>query len=306
MKVLKGFAIGLLTFLLFWSLSALGLGIMLQNTVLNPDFVIAELDKSDVYSLAKDEITRQLSQGEFNDPQVRAYLEPAVEQTVDELKPWIQEQVRNGIHITYDYLKGERDDLRIVIQLGTAKEIIRDNVWNAIQKSPPPELAGLPLEQFRDQFDQFYAEFARQIPDTFEVTENSLPVEYREPLQTARDYLKYSDTVFFLTIIVTIVLIAGIAALYRDVRLSTRGIGVTLVTAGALELASIFALKMLVLPRLLDTLPGGIPLGEVGDFLPVLINDILAPWQVFSILMLTVGAVLIVVSHVYHRRQPAY
>ena len=56
MNVLKGLALGLLGFLLFVSLSTLGLAITLNQTILNPDFVVAEMDKLDASSLIKDMI----------------------------------------------------------------------------------------------------------------------------------------------------------------------------------------------------------------------------------------------------------
>ena len=58
MKVLKGFALGLLGFILFLSLTALGLAIMLNSTVLNADFVVSEVNKVDISSLANDYINQ--------------------------------------------------------------------------------------------------------------------------------------------------------------------------------------------------------------------------------------------------------
>ncbi len=47
---MKGFAIGLLNFILFLCLCVLGVAITLNLTILNPDFVVAEMDKMDTTS----------------------------------------------------------------------------------------------------------------------------------------------------------------------------------------------------------------------------------------------------------------
>ena len=53
MQFLKSLAISLLSFLLFLSLSIFGLAFMLSQTILNPDFVVAELNQLDISSLIK-------------------------------------------------------------------------------------------------------------------------------------------------------------------------------------------------------------------------------------------------------------
>jgi hypothetical protein len=50
MNAVRGFFSGVFCFLLFDVLALLGLIITLNLTILNPDFVISELDKLNVYS----------------------------------------------------------------------------------------------------------------------------------------------------------------------------------------------------------------------------------------------------------------
>jgi len=62
MKVLKGLALSLLSFLLFLSLSIFGLALTLNLTILNPDFTVSELDRLDIPSLTKDLLSQQIPQ----------------------------------------------------------------------------------------------------------------------------------------------------------------------------------------------------------------------------------------------------
>ena len=61
MGFLRGLAATILTFLLFLSLAAFGTVYALNNTLLNPDFVVAQVDRLDVASLAGDIMAPQVS-----------------------------------------------------------------------------------------------------------------------------------------------------------------------------------------------------------------------------------------------------
>jgi hypothetical protein len=54
MNLLKGLALGLLSFLLFLSLYVFGLALTLNYTLLNPDFAISEVDRLDIPLLAEE------------------------------------------------------------------------------------------------------------------------------------------------------------------------------------------------------------------------------------------------------------
>ena len=91
MKFLKGLALSLLGFLLFLSLSIFGLALMLNNTLLNPDFVVSELNKLDVSSLARDMISAQIPLEQI--PLEGEFITEILDDTIADLEPWIREQV---------------------------------------------------------------------------------------------------------------------------------------------------------------------------------------------------------------------
>lgn len=106
MKFLKGLAISLLSFLLFLSLSIFGLAFTLNNTILNPDFVVSELDRLEVSSLAEGIISEQIPEGEFPEG-----MKIALVNTITKLEPLVKEQISAATYSVYDYLLGKSQSL---------------------------------------------------------------------------------------------------------------------------------------------------------------------------------------------------
>jgi len=112
MKFLKGLAIGLLSFLLFLSLTIFGILFLSNQTILNPNFITSELDKLDVSSLAEELISEQEDEEAFSEE-----LETALIDTITKLESPVKEQLGAAIGETYDYLLGRKDtpDLRATL-----------------------------------------------------------------------------------------------------------------------------------------------------------------------------------------------
>ncbi len=102
MKFLKGLVLVLLSFLLFLSLSIFGFAFMLNNTLLNPDFVVSELDELDVSALSEVLLSEQTSQEEE--------FGTALVNTITKLEPKLKEQLGAAIYSTYDYLLGKQEN----------------------------------------------------------------------------------------------------------------------------------------------------------------------------------------------------
>jgi len=60
MGFLKGLAVALLSFLLFLSLSIFGLVLMLNQTILNPDFIVDQVNKVDLATFAGEFLSEQM------------------------------------------------------------------------------------------------------------------------------------------------------------------------------------------------------------------------------------------------------
>ncbi len=112
MKIFKNVTLGLLSFLLFLSLSTFGLALTLNNTILSPDFVTSELDKLEVSLLAEELISEQIPEGEFPEE-----FDTALVNTIAKLEPEIKEQVSAATYIIYDYLLGKSQSLSLALTL---------------------------------------------------------------------------------------------------------------------------------------------------------------------------------------------
>jgi hypothetical protein len=97
------------------------------------------------------------------------------------------------------------------------------------------------------------------------------------------------------------VLILGIILIYRNVKGACRNLGIVFFIYGAGTLAAVlitkyFALQKLAeanIPQALNNIPG------------ILLNDVLSPLRLVSLVCLIGGFVLIVVSLIYTRLKPA-
>ena len=298
MKVLKGLALSLLSFLLFLSMTVFGMAFMLKSTVLNPDFVAAELDKVEVSSLVREMVEEQIGE---QLPAEAWFLKEALYDVISDHEPWIKEQLKNNIYSGYDYFLGKSERLSFVLSLEPLKESLRDTMLNTFMQSLPPQLSGLPPAQIEQYFEQYYQQFAEQIPSSFEFDESSMPPEAMAQIIQARQYVDYFLLGYNLLIGFMVLLILGIILINRNVRSITRALGIIFTTYGAFEYGGIFLAKYF-LPTSLP-LPGDVP-QVLQTWLLGLIGDFLAPLETFSLGCLIGGVILLVVSFVY-RRQPA-
>jgi hypothetical protein len=113
MNILKGIATSILSFLLFLSLIIFGITLIVNQTLLNPDFIISQLDKIDTETLVEEIISEQ-EDGEG----LSEEIETALLDTVSELEPVIKEQLYAALDGTYDYLLGKREEPELKTVLG--------------------------------------------------------------------------------------------------------------------------------------------------------------------------------------------
>ncbi len=298
MKFLKGLAISLLTFLLFLSLGVFGTVYMLNNTLLNPDFVSAQIDKIPVSSLIREVTEEQIGE---QVPEEARFLEEAMYNAIAENEPWLKEQVNAGIYSFYDFLLGKSERLSMIISLEPLKEGLRDSLWQAFMQDLPPELSAAPPAMVEQYFDEYYRQFSAQIPSEIRFDESSIPPEVMALLVQAKQYIGYVQTYYYPLIGFMVLLVVLIILLHRNIKDATRGLGITVLIYGILGFAGVFATK--------NFLPTNLPLPDIPpslqSWLTGFITDFVAPMQTFSIGLMAAGAALIIVSIVYPRLRPA-
>ena len=292
MKFLKYLGLSLLGFLLFLFLSIFGWMLTLNYTILNPEFVVSELDRLDIYSLTKELLSQQI-------PQDEPYIADVIDDTITDLEPWIRDQMHAGTYSIYDYILGKNQGLSLVIDLKPVRDSIKSNLREAILQSPPPELAGVPPSEIELYINEAYRYIDDLIPSRFEFNESSLSPEVLAQLEQVRQAIDYFQLGYKVLIGFILLLILSIILIYREVKGATRELGIILLTYGILEYLGIHATKSLADPWLLQT---DIPL-SLQTWLPQLLDNILAPLQIFSICLLVAGISLLIVSFVYKPRQ---
>ena len=93
---------------------------VINRTVLNPDFVVSELDSLDVTSLAEDVLREQV-------PEEVTYIVPAelmdelLDDVISELEPWIREQADAAVYAGYDYLLSNSESLSLIVDMEPVK-----------------------------------------------------------------------------------------------------------------------------------------------------------------------------------------
>jgi len=301
MSMAKRALIGLLSFLLFLSLSGFGLAFAANRTVLNPDFVVSQLDRLDVTSLSK-ELLREQVPPEVTSIVSPQFIEELLDDVVTDLEPWIREQAGVAVYAGYDYLLGRSEELLVVIDLEPAKAILRDSLWQFFAESPPLGLDILSPAELESLFDEFYDDISRQMPATLEINEgmiNTISLEIMPHLEQARRYIGYLQIAYGVLIGATAALVAGIILLNRRVKGATLWLGVPCLICGIFVYVSTFVSKRLAGLLMVQL---SLPV-QLQDWLPQFLTDSLAPLEVYGIVLMAVGAALLIVSVAYRRGQ---
>jgi hypothetical protein len=113
MGILKGFALTILSLLLFFSLIVFGLAYMVNSTALNPKFISSQIDRLDVSAVIKEAVTEQTDEEDFPEELMTAMVD-----TIDKLEAPVKQQVSAAIHETYDYLLGKKARPDLMATLG--------------------------------------------------------------------------------------------------------------------------------------------------------------------------------------------
>ncbi|MFC1907785.1 hypothetical protein ACFLWT_00055 [Chloroflexota bacterium] len=281
----------------------------LSNTILNSDSVTSVVDELDISSLAGEFINAQFA--DQMPEGIDEYLDGVIDDTMVDIEPWIKEQIGASADPVVDYLLGESQSLSIVISTEPLVDGLKDNLLQSLLESPPPELAGLPPAIIEQLLDGLFQEFSGMIPVTFEIDETligtDMPAEIATMIAQGEDILEqgkenfgYIQTAFYTLIGLMVLLTTGIILLKREVKSSTRKLGITFLIYGVIWYACTFAVKHFAKTWLS---PLEIP-SSLQAQLPQFLDNLLFPLAMFGLGLLIGGIALIVVSFVYKRGQP--
>ena len=298
MNFLKGLVISLLGFLLFLSLSTFGYMLMLNYTILDPEFVVSQVDRLDIPSLAEELLSEQIAHEQI--PQYEELVTEVVNNTISDLEPWIKEKANTLIYSAHDYLTGKNQSLSLIISLEPVKDSLRDNMEQVLLNSLPPELEGTPPELIEQFINTAYQQVSRDIPETFEFNESLWGPEVQVALEQARDVISYFGVAYNVLIGLMLLLSLGIVFLSRDIRSGIRSTGIIFLIYGIIEYVSIFIIMHLAGTQLVQS---GLPL-SLQIWIPQFLDDLLTPLKLFSLGIGIAGIVLIITGSIPWRQKP--
>jgi hypothetical protein len=286
-KIFKGIGLGLVGFFLFVSLPILSIFINLNNTLLNPDFVVREIEKLNVTEVAREYVKNQIF------PEDLPYFD-AIDTTLAQEKTWIDQQIKYVIANSYDYLLGTSNMLSFTFYLEEIKQNFSDNLVNSIQKSPPPEYKNLSFQEK----EQFILDLKQQIqeetPSSYdlEINQDIVGYESMKAIQLAKEIIGDFKVTYWILIIVVLLMILLIGLIQREVRGIVRALGIIFALDGILCGITYLILRLVI--------PTTIPIGElpmsVEIWLKVLTNDLISPIGVFGLVVLVMGALCLAAS----------
>jgi hypothetical protein len=295
MSAVRGFFSGVFNFLLFDVLVLLGLIISLNLTILNPDFVTAELEKLDVYSTVIEQAKTMLPSQQFVSAET-------VDELTSELKPWFEEQADIVIRAVYDYVKGGQN-LNVTISLEPVRAAVKEKVAEAVINSPPPELQGASQSQIDAYMSQVYTGIDNVIPSSFVLDEGIVGSQVMTQLEQVKKIVGYIDTAYKALIAAAVLLVLLIAlAHWWQPKPITRSIGITFILVGVACILGplLDYLIVQILGQFIGT--SGLTSG-IQAKLSQLVADLTAPVRMYGIGFLVSGVGLIVISVLFRSKQ---
>jgi hypothetical protein len=285
---------------------SLDLAGVLKETLLNKQFAVSVIEKAEVMELIRESLREELVEIL---PVGQQQLVPYIDEVMPRLDPWLKDQIDVVTNPVIDYLLGENTRLRVTISLDPMKSTLKAGLRDAFVRLPPPELAGASGDELDSIYNQYYEQFAAQIPSTTVIDEASLGMgsgdsfaqvitDAESALAEAKTAVGYFRTGYVLTLVFIGLLILGIILIWREVKGATRDLGIVLLIYGALEYGGVLVAKYFIRKALmLADLPSGLQ-----SWLPGLVADVLRPVEILSLSLAVGGVALIVVSVVYRRR----
>lgn len=158
MKFLKGLVTGILSFILFLSLTVFSIAFVLHGTVLSPDFVSSQVDKIEISKIARDIAEEQIGK---ELPQGATFLKDVTYEVITKQEPWIKEQLHQAIDTGYDFFLGKSNKLIITVSLVDLKKNLNDSLWQTSEDYLKKQLAG----KSDTEISRYLQDIIKQIPD---------------------------------------------------------------------------------------------------------------------------------------------
>jgi hypothetical protein len=283
---LKSISASTLYVLLILCLAIIPLMTNLKGTILNANFIVAELNKLSLRAALTQLYPQDLTGTEL-------YKAETVNATLTAIGPAIKSQADQIIYEVYPYLLGQSQTLQVSVSLAILQESLRFNLEQVIFQSPPIEFLGYTPEQKKDYIDNTYTRLFRHIPANMQISSD---VSTAIPLNDVRNWIGIFKLVSILFIPLTLLVCLGIILITRKVKEFTRKLGTSILLGGILGFTYAYVLK------LLGFVSGSLfPLSELQKWSIQVTIDILAVVHSPGIWIIMIGVAMMVVSLGYER-----
>ncbi len=290
MKFLKPFSLVLITILFIPTLIFLIFTASIKTTLLNHKFVEKELEKLNVYSILKNSIVGENGDATSEDK----IIEEIVRASISE--EWLKSQTDLVLSNFYDYINGKIEDPDLKISFSEIKPEIKNNLLNEMDNLVPPEIKDNPqeVEAFKSNFEtQIIKDIDTKLPDEIDLIvddQNNI-----QALNTLKNYVHTFNLSFYGLIVFKAFLLIMMVLILRKIKAIFRLLGGNyLVTGIILFLANTFTKFSFVSGIQKAELPSTIEKEVVLE----LFSDILAPVNIYNIIIVVIGILLLALSFI--------
>ncbi len=161
MKVAQGLITALLCLLLFICLSVFGVGLIINTTALNADFVSGQVKNMELAEITRDVIERE---DLLELPSEIEFARPYIYNTLDDYEPWLHDQVDLVIGETYHYLRGERQTFNIAISMAPVKTTLKPKLWEEAQDNLAAVVIEILKSDLPPSVEQYIEEYIYLVP----------------------------------------------------------------------------------------------------------------------------------------------
>ena len=246
------------------------------------------------------------------------------------LQPYVKTALTNASGSFADYLTGTNPNFSVEIAIAPAMPTVKTVTRDAFTAQLPAGLQGLSQADINNAFELYYTDFSKTIPATYTVNSSDLGIDgttdmtntitkaednlttarnnidtasqsYTNDLQSARPLVGYFHIGFIGLIVLIVLLVLGIILIYRNVKGACLNLGIVFFIYGALEFAGVVIAKNIATTKI-DS--ANTPQALINP-LKIVLNGVISPLQIVSLVCSIAGIVLIIAFFVYPRLKKA-
>jgi len=278
-SLLKNIVVSILLLVFVIDLNLIIFVITMNETLLNPEFVINELDKTGFYSSVRNSIVNEVNS---SSPE----LLEIVNKSISELM--VREEINALIYNAYSYIRHEDTKLNLTVSLVDIKSKIKDNI-----KATEPQIP-----------DAMINVLLANIPDIIDLEEQMDEGQIKF-IEKSRSFLYYYYTFSSFLYFVAIMLIILLLLIMRDIVIFMKKTGFSLLMSGALS----YGFPIMIIEMISGNIEGiEFPSEFPREVLANLISDLFAPSMRYGIAIAVLGFILLIlaffIEHLRREKEP--